>query len=339
MPDALLRLAIRNLLSRRLATLPSVPEAIPQYAASVIDAMNDSPVAVCTRDANEQHYELPPAYFDLVLGSRRKYSACYWPPGCPSLDEAENAALHITCNRAQLEDGQRILELGCGWGSLTLWMAESYPNADITAVSNSSLQRHWILEQARTRKLLNVRVITADMNTFEPESSGSFDRIVSVEMFEHMRNWQQLLSRVAGWLKEDGRFFMHVFCHRYAPYFFNDTTSKDPKDWMGRYFFSGGLMPSYDLPLAFQGNLALVDRWQWNGDHYSQTLLAWLDKHDAQREQVMALFGQVYGEEANLWYQRWRMFYLACAELFSFNGGSEWFVGHYLFNKGRERDG
>lgn len=338
LPDPLVRLGIRNLLSQRLKTLPESPSTLPDYTTALIDEMDSSPVALCTQDANEQHYELPPAYFELVLGSHKKYSACYWPQGCQDLGRAEAASLTATCDRAQINDGQRILELGCGWGSLTLWMAKHYPNARITAVSNSATQRQWILEQLKICQLNNVSVITADMNSFAPADSGSFDRVVSLEMFEHMRNWRLLFSRVASWLKEDGKFFMHVFCHRNAPYFFADTTSTDDRDWMGRYFFAGGLMPSFDLPLSFQEDLSLKERWQWNGEHYSKTLLSWLQKHDANKESIMSLFGDVYGDQAAIWFQRWRMFYLACAELFAFNDGSEWFVGHYLFSRRRVAD-
>jgi Cyclopropane fatty acid synthase and related methyltransferases len=220
LPDLLIRLGIRNLLSQRLATLPQSPRDVPGYVAALIDEMNSSPVALCTDEANEQHYELPPAYFEMVLGKHRKYSACFWPRSAVSLDEAEAAALKTTCDRAELQDGQQILELGCGWGSLTLWMAEHFPNASITAVSNSYPQRQWIEDQLRARGLGNVRVITADMNVFEPEAAGHYDRIVSLEMFEHMRNWQCLFARLAGWLAPGGKFFYACFLSSLRPLFF-----------------------------------------------------------------------------------------------------------------------
>src|SRR5690606_11686854 len=251
-----------------------------------------------------------------------------------TLEDAEQAALAITCQRAGLADGQRILELGCGWGSLSLWMAERYPGAAITAVSNSHSQRAFIEARATALGLANLRVITADMNGFEPQ--GRFDRIVSVEMFEHMRNWRTLFARVADWLDDGGRFFMHVFCHRDSPYFFEEESESD---WMTRYFFRGGMMPSADLPLHFQQHLTLLDQWAWNGIHYARTLEAWLARQDASEDAVLAVLAGHHGAEAPLWVTRWRLFYLACAELFRMNGGNEWFVGHYLLEKPGARGG
>ena len=311
-PDPLVRAGIRRLLRERLASLPGDDrEALADYKRDFIALMDASPLAVMTEAANEQHYEVPSDYYSLVLGPRRKYSSCHWGEGVASLEEAERAALAITCQRAGLADGQRILELGCGWGSLSLWMAEQFPGASITAVSNSHSQRTFIEARAAALGLANLRVITADMNSFEPD--GRFDRIVSVEMFEHMRNWRTLFGRVADWLDHGGRFFMHVFCHRDSPYFFEEESA--------------------DLPLHFQQHLQLLDHWVWNGTHYARTLEAWLERQDAQEDAVGAVLAGRHGAEAGLWVMRWRLFYMACAELFRMNGGNEWFVGHYLFEK------
>lgn len=328
-PDALVRAGIRRLLGERLKSLPREAEALTRYKNDFVAAMVGAPVATLTEAANEQHYEVPVAYYDEVLGPRKKYSCCYWDGNTRTLAQAEENALAITCERAQLENGQRILELGCGWGSLTLWMAEQYPASEITAVSNSSSQGDYIRAAAATRGLGNVRVITADMVTFD--TGGVFDRVVSVEMFEHMRNWWQLFARINRWLTDDGLFFMHVFCHRTSPYLFE---VKDSGDWMSRYFFSGGMMPSSDLPLYFQDHLRLNKHWAWNGQHYATTLLTWLANQDRRRDRVMQSMADLYGEkDAATWFRRWRLFYLACAELFLTRGGNEWYVGHYRFSR------
>jgi cyclopropane-fatty-acyl-phospholipid synthase len=228
-----------------------------------------------------------------------------------------------------LRDGQRILELGCGWGSLTLWMAAHYPNARITAVSNSNSQRVHILAEAARRSLHNVTVLTADMNAFETD--GRYDRVVSVEMFEHMRNWAELLRRVGNWLVPGGRFFMHVFVHRSVPYAFD---VRDASDWMSEHFFSGVMMPSDDLALRFQDDLRCLRRWRWDGTHYEKTANAWLANIDAQRNEVLPILAATYGDDAaGQWLQRWRIFFMACAELFGYNGGQEWWVSHYLFER------
>ncbi|OQW70315.1 MAG: SAM-dependent methyltransferase [Proteobacteria bacterium ST_bin11] len=327
-PDAMIRLGIRHVLKKRLSSLPlHDPEAGEHYLADFIDSMARAPVAVLTEKANEQHYEVPEAFFGLVLGARRKYSCCLWPEAGGSLDQAEVDALTMTCERAGLADGQQVLELGCGWGSLSLWMAEHYPASRITAVSNSHSQREYITQKALALGLGNLEVITCDMNRFETDRY--FDRIVSVEMFEHMQNWPALFARVADWLKPDGSFFMHVFCHQRLPYAFNST---DSQDWMGRYFFSGGIMPSFDLPLHFQTQLILNKRWCWDGKHYEKTANAWLENMDRHQELIWPILVDTYGlESAAVWRMRWRVFFMACAELWGFRGGAEWWVGHYRF--------
>jgi cyclopropane-fatty-acyl-phospholipid synthase len=330
MPDILIRLGIRRLLGERLSSLPlDKPENSAEYLTQFLSAMAEARIAPVPEKANEQHYELPAAFFGHVLGNRRKYSSCHWPQGVDTLDAAEIDALRLTCERAGLEDGQTILELGCGWGSLSLWMAEHFPSSHITAVSNSHSQRVYILDRALASGLSNLTVITCDMNEFTNESR--FDRIISVEMFEHMRNWHELFSRVADWLKPNGVFFMHIFCHRTLPY---EYASTDASDWMGHYFFAGGIMPSYDLPLHYQQQLKLTRRWCWSGRHYEKTANAWLVNMDNHKEQIWPILAETYGAEAALqWWVRWRIFFMACAELWGYRGGNEWWVGHYRFEK------
>ncbi len=327
-PDRLVRKSIRWLIRRRLQTLPANAASAEREFVAMMDA---SPIALMPEKANEQHYELPPEFFGLCLGRHRKYSCCYWPDGVTGLDEAEAAALEQTCERARLADGQDILELGCGWGSLTLWMAERYPQARITAVSNSGAQRAHIEEQARASGLGNVTVVTCDMNEFDPGPGAAFDRVVSVEMFEHMRNYRRLFGSIASWLRPRGQFFMHIFCHRAVPYEFED---RGATDWMSRHFFSGGIMPSDGLPLHFQDRLELADQWRWDGRHYERTAEAWLERMDANRDDIMMLLRDTYGDaHAPTWWMRWRMFYFSVAELFGYDNGQQWWVSHYLFDK------
>ncbi len=322
-PDFALRSGIRRLLAQRLAEC----EAFDKRAW--IESLRRSPVAVATDSANEQHYEVPTEFFLHCLGARRKYSCALYPSGAETLDQAEELMLALTCERARLADGDRILELGCGWGSLSLWMAERYRRSRILAVSNSRTQREWILSQAAARGLSNLEVRTANMLDFAP--GEEFDRVVSVEMFEHMRNYAELLRRIASWLRPAGTLFVHIFTHRHYAYPFD---TGDPNDWMARHFFSGGQMPSEDLLLFFPDHLKIRDLWRVNGLHYWRTCEHWLARLDRHEALIRPLFTQAYGAgQETKWISRWRVFYLACAELFRYNQGKEWGVTHYLFEK------
>jgi cyclopropane-fatty-acyl-phospholipid synthase len=329
-PDPLVRAGIRRLCEQRRAEIRADDaEASGELTERFIEAMRTAPIAPLPHLANEQHYEVPAEFFAVTLGPQRKYSSAWWPDGTTTLGEAEEAALALTAERAQLADGQQVLELGCGWGSLTLWMARRFPASRIVGVSNSHSQRESIMARARAAGLDNVEIRTADINQFA--SLGGFDRIVSVEMFEHLRNWPEMFGRVNAWLRPGGRFFMHVFCHRNVPYEFVDGGESD---WMSRYFFSGGMMPSDELATRFQEDLRLLERWRWDGRHYEKTANAWLANLDANRETLMPVLAATYGErDAALWMQRWRLFFMACAELFGYRKGQEWWVSHYLFER------
>jgi cyclopropane-fatty-acyl-phospholipid synthase len=329
-PDYAIRAGIRRLVEKRLKEIAAHDcEVGAEIENAFIDRMNQSPVAPVPELANEQHYEVPSDFFKLCLGRHRKYSSCYWEEDTKTLDQAEALALKLTCQHATLADGQDILELGCGWGSLSLWMADKYRNSRITAVSNSNSQREYIMEEARARGLSNLKVITCDMNDFQ--APGQYDRIVSVEMFEHMRNYSKLYSRVYSWLRPGGRFFKHIFVHRMTPYAF-EVAGED--DWMSQFFFSGGIMPSDDLPLRFQERLKLLKQWRWNGTHYEKTANAWLENMDAHEDEITAILATTYGaDNVEMWRNRWRIFYMSCAELFGLKDGQEWWVSHYLFER------
>jgi len=331
LPDAALRLGMRRLCAQRLRDeRAGGADAVGERQRLRLDELRGSAIAIETDAANRQHYELPPGFFRFCLGKHLKYSSCYWDADTRDLDAAEARMLALYGERAELADGQRILELGCGWGSLTLWMAGHYPQARITAVSNSRPQREYIEAQCRERGLLNVEVITRDVNALQLQEE-SFDRVVSIEMFEHMRNYQQLLSRVASWLVPGGKLFVHIFCHRDLLYPF-EVEGED--NWMGRHFFTGGLMPAADTLLHFQDDLAIEQRWLLSGQHYEKTANAWLDHHDRNQQAIMQILQEAYGpDQARIWNQRWRMFWMACAELFGYADGGEWQVAHYRFRR------
>ena len=330
LPDSIVRQGIRQLVKQRLVEISANNcEVGMAHLSTFIANMNTAAIAPVPELANAQHYEVPAAFFHYCLGINRKYSSCFWMPDTQTLDEAEVLALTQTCDHADLQDGQAILELGCGWGSLSLWMAAQYPKSTITGVSNSNSQREYIMNTAKSRGLTNINIITADMNTFE--APASYDRVVSVEMFEHMRNYQVLYGKVANWLKPTGKFFKHIFVHRNTPYAF-DVQNDD--DWMSQFFFSGGIMPSDDLPLHFQDDLKLIQRWRWDGTHYEKTANAWLENMDKNAKAITPILAGTYGDQdVEMWRNRWRMFYMACAELFGYNNGQEWWVTHYLFEK------
>ena len=321
LPDAVRKTAIELLVANARRQLSAAgPEAEARFARE----MAERPIAEHADAANAQHYEVPAAFFEACLGPQLKYSCALYPQASTSLAEAEELALAETAAHAGLADGQRILELGCGWGSLTLWMARAYPKARITAVSNSASQRAFILARAQAQGLSNLDVITCDMNAFE--AADAFDRVVSVEMFEHMANWRALLARVKTWLKPEGRLFVHVFTHRAAPYRFS---ADDEADWIGKYFFTGGVMPSHGLIAQFPDLFALEQDWRWSGAHYQRTALDWLANYDRNIDAIRPVLEAVYGSDATLWHRRWRLFFLATAGLFGHRGGAEWGVSHY----------
>ena len=329
-PDALIRIGIRSRLKDTLKPFEKLDcEGRQAALMKHVRELKESPVAIATDEANEQHYELPTSFFRKVLGPHMKYSSGYWDPETTEIETSEARMLKLSCKRAELENGHRILELGCGWGSLTLWMAKEYPDAKITAVSNSKTQKKYIDSQAAKRGLTNIEVKTVNMISYEGEGESVFDRVVSVEMFEHMKNYEELLDRVSRWLKPEGKLFVHIFTHREYAYHYE---AKDESDWMARYFFTGGQMPSDDLLLYFQSKLSIDDHWQVSGTHYQKTSEAWLTRMDEASEELKPLIAETYGEtEATKWWVWWRCFFMACAELWGYQGGDEWIVSHYRF--------
>lgn len=328
-PDRAARTGMRRLIGTRLTSPEATdPEKRSAHMRAFIERASTGPIAQHTAEANAQHYEVPAAFFKQVLGAHLKYSGCLFEPGIDNLDQAEHAMLALYAERARLRDGHRILDLGCGWGSFALWAAKRYPRAEILAVSNSATQRAAIEAMASERGLSNLVVQTCDINDFDP-GGQRFDRVVSVEMFEHMRNYRELFSRISRWLKDDGRLFVHVFAHKYLAYPFQDDGEYD---WMARHFFTGGIMPSENLFAHFQQDLVLKDSWWLSGNHYRDTSNAWLARMDAAAANVESLFVDTYGQKnAKRWINRWRMFFMAVAELFGYDNGNEWGIAHYLF--------
>ncbi|MDX2436307.1 MAG: cyclopropane-fatty-acyl-phospholipid synthase family protein [Acidobacteriota bacterium] len=325
-PDPLVRAGMRLVLGQRLRSERAPDgEGEQRKLQTFVSRMRAAPIAVATDTANQQHYELPAEFFQTVLGPFLKYSSCLWPNGVNTLAEAEERMLAVSCERAGIADGMEILDLGCGWGSMSLWIARHFPACRILAVSNSRIQAQFIRQRCAELGTDRVEVVTADMNDFATERR--FDRVVSVEMFEHMLNWERLFARVESWLRPRGAFFLHVFCHRRYAYRYTDSGASD---WMARHFFTGGIMPSEELPRSYDADLEVEDQWRVNGLHYSRTLEAWLETMDGNREALMPLFRATYGEDAARWFARWRMFFMACSELFRYHGGDEWFVTHTL---------
>lgn len=319
-PDFIIRIFIRLLCAKRIKE-----DHLP--LAQYVQVLKKAPIADFTNSANEQHYELPAEFFDGCLGKRKKYSGCDWDSGITTLDQAEENSLAIVCRKAQISDGQEILELGCGWGSLTLWLAEKYPKSKITAVSNSKTQRMYIEQKLKLRKYENVKIITDDMNRFDIDQK--FDRIVSIEMFEHMKNYEALFVKMEKWLKQEGLLFIHIFLHKTKHYFF-ETDGAD--NWLGKYFFTGGQMPSYELLESMSGPFILDSKDFINGLNYYKTSEAWLKNMDTNKHKIMTILNQHYSyRQAKIWFNRWRVFYMSVSELFGFNKGMEWGVGHFVF--------
>ena len=326
-PDSVSAAVISHLVER---TRRSLAQSSNRSDASFSRAIAALPVAINTTEANKQHYEIPARFFEMILGPQRKYSCCYYGDARDTLAQAEERALEMTAEHARLADGQQVLELGCGWGSLSLWMARRYPNSRIISVSNSASQREFILCQAAAADIPNLAVVTADMNAFVPQ--GDFDRIVSVEMFEHMVNWRPLLNRMRAALRPDGLLFLHVFTHKSGSYRFSP---ENRADWIAQHFFTGGIMPSHGLIRQYQDIFSLDAEWQWNGRHYEKTARDWLANYDRHRTEIFEVLRQIYGKDARLWQRRWRLFFLSTMGLFGHAGGDEWGVSHYLLSPSR----
>jgi cyclopropane-fatty-acyl-phospholipid synthase len=331
-PDFLIRKGIRSLLAQRLVDEGKEDiESQHQVQMDFISQLKNSPIAINTQEANEQHYEVPTEFYKYCLGKHLKYSSGFWEEGETNIDASEEKMLALTCKRADLKSGQNILELGCGWGSLSLYMAAKFPENKVTAVSNSKTQKIYIDAQAKERGLKNLTIITANIVSFDIEEK--FDRVVSVEMFEHMRNYTLLLKKVAGWMKPEAKLFVHIFTHKELAYPFE---VKDESDWMSKYFFTGGIMPSNNLFYHFQDDLKVQEHWVVSGMHYSKTSEAWLSNMDKNKDAIMPLFEQTYGkDQATKWWVYWRIFYMSCAELWGYNKGNEWIVSHYIFQKNK----
>ena len=328
-PDWLVRCGIRRLLRHRLNQESDRSGSTSLDLQRFADELRSAPIAIEADSANEQHYEVPASFYEQVLGPRLKYSCGYWPSPETQLAESEDLMLDMTCRRAELEDGMEILDLGCGWGSLSLWIAEHYPKCNITAVSNSHSQRRFIEDRCRKLGLQNVQVRTC--NIAQLELDNKFDRVLSVEMFEHVRNYHLLLRKIRSWLVDGGRLFVHIFCHREMAYAFED---RGTSDWMSRHFFTGGIMPAENLLAQFQDDVQLEEQWRVSGLHYARTCEAWLQNLDRHHDQLLETLGPSTSETpTQVELQRWRMFFMACAELFRYHNGNEWFVGHYRFRK------
>jgi len=329
LPDPVIRWGIRELLGQKIAAEKKDGLEFGQARQiQLINQLKSSPIAINTPQANSQHYEVPTEFFKLVLGPHLKYSSCYFRDSVTDLGQAEADMLAITCERAALENGQDVLEFGCGWGSLSLFMAQKFPQSKFVGVSNSRTQKEYIDGQAKARNLKNIEIITSDMNIFE--ISRRFDRIVSVEMFEHMRNYEKLMAKAASFLKPEGKLFVHIFTHREFAYLYDET---DDKDWIAKYFFTGGIMPSDNLLLSFQNHFLIKDHWRVWGTHYQKTSECWLANMDRNREEILPILQKTYGEDYRKWWVYWRVFFMACAELWGYDGGNQWIVSHYLFNK------
>jgi len=336
MPEWLQRKLIQSHLKWWSGRLEAGGDAEKQhhYREKMIKVFRENEkIAEATEEAKEQHYEVPTDFFLLSLGPWLKYSSCYWPKGCSTLRGAEEAMLEKICERAQIQDGMEILDLGCGWGSCGLYLLKKYPNVKVTFFSNSTTQQAYIREQAKKGNNLDrIKSIAGDVNV--TELNAEFDRIVTNEMFEHMKNYEKLFEKVSKWLKpETGLLFIHVFCHRFFPYQFKVKDSNNA-DWMGRNYFTGGSMPSFDTFLYFQKHLAIQNTWMINGVHYSKTLEAWLDLLKEKESIISEIFAKEYGaDKVTEHLNGWKLFYIMSSEAFKYNEGNDWCVAHYTFKR------